>query len=132
MESRNKTCKHPTCNGKCRRPAKPLKQRSRIRPASKKRVKQLRKYGKNKRDNFEEGTVCAIVEKMQEYQQYKELFKDCQYFATDYHHPAGKIEYELLTKEVIPLCRSCHRIVEEKPLLAKEIGLSKSRLIKTS
>jgi predicted CXXCH cytochrome family protein len=129
----NRNCNHPCCpaNGPCKKPRKqPV--RTRIKPYSKKREKQNRQYAKKKRARFEEGDVCAIVEKVMEFPAIRDLFKGCQYFATDNHHQAGKIGAELLAEDGVKLCRNCHDTVEVNPKLAKQIGVSKSRLINYS
>ncbi|MGN6417760.1 MAG: hypothetical protein ACTHMC_09730 [Pseudobacter sp.] len=129
----NRDCNHPCCpaDGPCKKPRKkPV--RTKIKTYSKKREKQNRQYAKMKRERFQEGDACAIVEKVQEFPEIRELFKGCQYFATDNHHQAGKIGAELLAEDGVKLCRNCHDIVEVNPKLAKQIGVSKSRLINCS
>ena len=53
----------------------------------------------------------------------------CMLRATDVHHPFGRGgDHYLKVEEWIPLCRACHKFVEENPLIAKELGLSHDRL----
>lgn len=48
------------------------------------------------------------------------------------HHAAGRIGNNLTDESnFIALCFSCHRIVEENPVMAKALGLSISRHTKT-
>ena len=56
----------------------------------------------------------------------------CTLVGQDVHHMAGKASDELYidTTQWLFVCRHCHRIIEENPVMAKELGLSKSRLNK--
>lgn len=48
--------------------------------------------------------------------------------ASDIHHKDGRGENHLNTCTWLSVCRKCHRWIEENPIEAKELGLSKSRL----
>jgi hypothetical protein len=53
----------------------------------------------------------------------------CTGVSTDVHHSKGRVgDNYLKIGTWVSLCRSCHKFVEENPLEAKELGLSKSRL----
>jgi hypothetical protein len=53
----------------------------------------------------------------------------CTGVSTDVHHSKGRVGDNYLNIGTwVSLCRSCHKFVEENPLEAKELGLSKSRL----
>jgi hypothetical protein len=54
---------------------------------------------------------------------------DCTRIATDVHHKKGRVgKFFLDTSTWCGLCRSCHQKVELDPKMAKELGLSDSRL----
>ena len=52
----------------------------------------------------------------------------CTAIATDIHHKAGRGENHLKISTWLPVCRSCHRWIEENPNEAKELGYSENRL----
>ena len=53
----------------------------------------------------------------------------CTAEATDIHHKSGKIGDDYLdVNNFIALCRACHIWLENNPIEAKELGLSKNRL----
>jgi len=53
----------------------------------------------------------------------------CTAKATDVHHKAGRVgDNYLKVGTWLPVCRSCHKFIEENPLEAKELGFSESRL----
>ena len=55
----------------------------------------------------------------------------CTLEATDIHHKAGRIgENYLKVSEWLAVCRSCHKFIEENPIIAKELNFSKNRLNK--
>lgn len=55
--------------------------------------------------------------------------KGCYGYASDVHHMAGRIGANLMDENTwLPVCRSCHKWIEEHPAEAKERGLSRSRL----
>lgn len=113
-------CKHPTCEGKCRRPPKP-KRRTPLPKVSAKREKLNRVYSKKRKQFFKEGDMCEAG------------LPGCTIEATDLHHPAGRMGNRLIEVERCKkVCRSCHRKLEEDPRLAKELGLSESRLVNHS
>lgn len=59
----------------------------------------------------------------------KARLKGCQLSATDIHHTEGRIGDKLNDSSTwIPVCRSCHIFIEENPIAAKNLGLSKNRL----
>ena len=52
----------------------------------------------------------------------------CQKKATDLHHVAKRSEKNLCDRtNIIRVCRSCHNWIENNPLKATEMGLSKSK-----
>lgn len=127
-----KPCKHPCCpdNGPCRK-AKKSNPRKAIRKVSLKEQKRLRTYSAQKKTEFTDQPVCAVALLENKTEKVIKLFQHCQYWATEKHHPAGRIGERLydVGKKV---CNNCHRILEERPLMAKELGLSESRLINQS
>lgn len=113
-----KECKHPTCNETCRRP-KVKKPRQRLNPISKKQGKRLREYGKERRKFLEENPVCQAQ------------LKTCTGQSTQVHHKKGRIGKNMLDKKTwLACCQWCHDVIELNPELAKELGLSESRLSK--
>lgn len=121
-----KECKHPTCGPTCRRPPK-QKQRTRIKPVSRKQARRLRRYNKEKQQRYQERPVCAVALIENKSPEVLELFKDCQYWATEQHHPAGR-EGERLFDKCVDLCGNCHQVAEINPIVSKSLGLSKSRI----
>lgn len=53
---------------------------------------------------------------------------NCTRTATEVHHKAGRGENHLKISTWLPVCRSCHRWIEEHPDAAKELGLSENRI----
>lgn len=49
----------------------------------------------------------------------------------DPHHTRGRGKFLLDVSTWLPVCRSCHIFIESNPAIAKEKGLSYSRLAKT-
>ena len=136
MEKTNdKPCKHILCpdSGPCRRPTPkknrtPLKRSTKpINPVSKKQAKRLRTYRKQKQTRFKDDNICAVALLENKSKEVIEFFKECQFHATQQHHPAGRIGKNLFD-EGIKLCGICHGIIERMPDLAKSLGLSRSRL----
>ena len=95
-------------------PQKPKSRSYRIKSVSDKKLTELKEYRK-KRDSFMKGKLCE--------------FPECKERATDLHHAKGRTG-SLLTDERYfkALCRTHHMYIEQKPELAKELGLSMSRL----
>lgn len=107
-------CKHPTCGELCRRPKKERK-RYVIPKVSKKQAKRNRQYSALAKEYKSENPLCQ--------------FPGCCRWATDVHHPQGRIGERLLNKDEFKgLCREHHTWAETHPKEAKELGLSKSRL----
>lgn len=113
-----KNCRHSTCDGEyCRRPPKPKPRRKPIAMASKKRARDNRRYSKERKKVLQEGDECEAK------------LPGCTWFATELHHPSGKIGGRLLeVKKCKKLCRNCHDYAERNPEQAKQLGLSESRL----
>lgn len=127
-QTSGKTCKHPTCGITCRRPTKSKAKKTRIPPVSKKQAKRNRTYVKQLKKETTGEEVCAIALLENKTDEIIKLFQDCQYWGFTNHHQAGRGGDRLYRKGV-RLCVNCHRIIENKPVLAKELGLSESRLI---
>lgn len=128
-------CKHKTCQGEfCRRPPNPkklrtpLKRSKRINPVSPKQAKRLRKYSTLRKQLFADDNICSVALIENKSQEVIDLFKDCQYNATDYHHDGGKVGERLFDMNGKKLCRNCHTVAETHPKIACQLGLSKSRL----
>lgn len=58
----------------------------------------------------------------------KAKLKNCSVHATDVHHMMGRGSHYLNQETWIALCRSCHQWCELNPLMAKDLGFSKSRI----
>lgn len=96
-----------------RRP-KPVKKQIKIRPASKKRAKQLRKYSKENK-KFLQDQVCQ--------------FPGCNSTEVTNHHGAGRQGEQLLNfKDSKKLCWPHHKWCEDNPEAAKRMNLSLNRL----
>lgn len=122
-------CKrHPESNGYCIghriysgtpvvKPAKPIPVRSEKQKGIMKELAKLYKIFLSKPGN----------------QKCKAGFDGCTKVATEIHHSKGRIGANATdVTTFIPLCHSCHRLVEENPQQAKELGLSKPRLKKSA
>lgn len=96
----------------------PIKKKPyKIRRNSVKREKQNREYSKRRKKKLEENPVCQMQ------------FDCCTYWATEVHHPEGRIEEKLLDlDECITGCRNCHVHAETHPEEAKEKGISRDRV----
>jgi hypothetical protein len=103
------TCKHPTCNGKCRR----VKKRA-ISKRSKKMADQMKVYNQRRRKFLIANPVCAVL--------------ICDNWSTDVHHKMGRGKYLLDETTWMPVCRTCHAQIENNPEWAKSMGYSLSRL----
>lgn len=131
-EAQKEHCAFPGCRQSIRRagycinhaklyaePEEPKKKKP-INKVSTKQKEALKEYNKVRKEFLNKNPICAA------------RFLGCQIGATDVHHGKGKIGSLLTdTAHFVSLCRSCHRIVEERPEMAKELGLSKSRLNKS-
>jgi hypothetical protein len=106
------TCKHPTCNGKCRR----VKKRA-ISKRSKKMADQMKVYNQRRRKFLIANPVCAVTGEP----------------STEIHHKAGRIGRLLLEESLwLAVSRRGHTWIEEHPKEAKELGYSQSRLKKSA
>lgn len=100
-----------------RSPLKPSSKK--IKPVSKQRAKALREYEKEKKEFFKEVTVCQ--------------FPGCESHQLTLHHKGGRLGKALTDRSnFAALCFEHHRLIEENPLLAKQLNLSVSRLSKAS
>jgi hypothetical protein len=96
-----------------------IKRRKPINKVSGKRKKENAEYKKLREKFLNEHPVCEA------------MLEGCTGVATDCHHKAGRIGNNFLdVSKFLALCSNCHRIVECSPLMAKEKGLSVSRLNK--
>jgi hypothetical protein len=88
-----------------------------IRPRSKKRAAQERKYIKLRDWYLEENPICEV--------------KGCHSHSVDVHHKKGRIG-ELLTdfRYFLAVCRPHHNYIEHHPEESKAHGYSLSRLAK--
>lgn len=96
--------------------AKPKSEPKPIPQKSEKKKKVDAEYSKLKKQMMKESDKCEAK------------LAGCTKVATDLHHVQGRGK-ELTTKieNLIRVCRSCHSQIELKPLLAVNLGLSKSR-----
>jgi hypothetical protein len=130
MPSKNK-CPHINrpifSKGRCKQCAmkeyKPLKRTSlkknttRIKIASPVRAKMLHFYSVLRKSFLLKRPLCEA------------RLENCSFYATDIHHPRGKIGVLLIASTYFKgLCRSCHNKVTVDSKLAIELGLSESRL----
>jgi hypothetical protein len=102
-----------------------------IRSVSKKTARKMGKYSREKKrlQQSETNQVCAVALLKNKSAEVIEVFKNCQFHANQFHHPEGRTGDKLIpTEDGKFLCGNCHRILEEKAELAKELGLSVSRM----
>jgi hypothetical protein len=84
---------------------------------SKKRVSEEAEYSKRRKLFLLANPVCQAH------------LPTCSSQATEIHHKRGKIGRDLIDMtNFLAVCRQCHHIIETKPILAKELGFSESRL----
>ncbi len=89
-----------------------------MRKLSNKLAGNLRIYRTLRRDYLIDHPVCEIGE------------IGCSYNSTQIHHKKGRGKYLTEVSTFVACCFYCHRWVEENPALAKQKGLSESRLSK--
>jgi hypothetical protein len=87
-----------------------------IKPISKKQATLNQEYSQERITFLEEHPLCIAK------------LLGCTRIATDVHHKRGRGKFFLDKSTWIGLCRSCHQKVEENPAMAREKGLSDSRL----
>lgn len=113
-----KSCKHPCCGEVCRRP-KQKKVRKPIRTVSKKRAKENKKYTTLRKQFLEDHPVCEA------------RLEGCSGIADQVHHRRGKISGNFLDASTfLAICFNCHRIIEDNPEKARDLGFSEPRLKK--
>jgi hypothetical protein len=85
---------------------------------SSKRAKEEREYSKKRKDFLNRYRICQAGLKM------------CTHEATTVHHMEGRIG-DLLNDESkwLAVCLPCHEWVETHPKEAKELNLSKNRIV---
>ena len=89
-----------------------------MRKLSVKRAKQNREYLKLKDIFLTENPVCQA-----------KINRHCTNEATQIHHQRGRVGALLTdTNNFLAVCYQCHAHIELNPILAKELGFSKSRL----
>lgn len=111
-------CSHPVFGGgycKVHQYLRSDKKKKKIRPYSKKRQKENRRYSELSKEFLEE-KICE--------------FPGCELPATDVHHGRGRGIYFLDVTTWKGLCREHHSHIETHPDEAKELNLSASRLTK--
>lgn len=113
-----KNCKHSTCDGEyCRRTPKPKPLRKPIRKYSRKRQKDNRSYSTLRKEFLSEHPICEAG------------LKTCQGNSTQVHHKKGRVGENFLDVSTwLACCQWCHDVIELNPSLAKQLGLSESRL----
>lgn len=88
-----------------------------INKVSEKKKKELDEYSKKRKAFLALNSTCQA------------RLQNCTYLSTDVHHKAGRIGDNMLNMNTwLAVCRNCHSIIENNPILAKEMGFSKSRL----
>lgn len=71
-----------------------------------------RLYAKLRKQYLEENRYCEV----------------CGGMATDVHHKKGRLGWRLIAiGHFLPVCRTCHDKIEQKPKWAKENGYSENR-----
>ena len=92
-----------------------MKRQQPIRKVSTKRSKQMRAYKLVRRVYLVANSNCECI--------------GCYQPSTDIHHMKGRSGYLLVDTELfLAVCRLCHTEIENKPVWAKKMGYSVSRL----
>lgn len=95
---------------------KPKPEPKLIPKTSEKRKKTNAEYSKLKKQMMKESDKCEAK------------LAGCTRVAVDLHHKAGRGKDKTVNRaNLLRVCRSCHAQIELKPLLAANLGLSKSR-----
>jgi len=95
---------------------KPLKPRAKIKPKSAKQSKLDIIYSQLRKIFLTDHPVCQAN------------LAGCTHEATDVHHKKGRGKWYLVIKTWMPLCRSCHKWIEEHPIEATELGYRESKI----
>lgn len=113
----SENCNHKTCQGEiCRRPRKKAIRKP-VRKVSKKRAKDNREYDRLRKRFLEANPVCQAN------------LQTCTVKATQVHHKKGRTGKDFLdTSTWLACCGTCHNVIELNPAMAKQLGLSESRL----
>ncbi len=109
-----KDCKHPTCDGKCRRAKKPKK----LYKIPKKSIKRKQddKIYFELRDSFlKKNPVCQIKS------------PECTIKSTVIHHTKSRGIYYLAQNTWLASCHRCNTYVESHDAWARENGFKKSK-----
>jgi aspartate carbamoyltransferase regulatory subunit len=85
-----------------------------MRNVSKKLAKELRVYSKMRIKYLQDRPICDVM--------------TCDNWSSEVHHKKGRGKYLLDESTWMPVCRYCHKEIEENPLWAKEKGYSLNRL----
>lgn len=98
---------------------------------AKKKQKAIPKFSKKREEEneiyFEQREKFLAAKKKCEAQ-----LPGCTKKATEVHHGIGRVGANFLDETTwVAVCRSCHREIELNPEMAKELGLSVSRLAKS-
>jgi hypothetical protein len=106
-----KTCKHPTCEGSCRR-VKTVRKRVPVKKVSDKRAKLDKIYSAMRKVYLKQNPLCV-----------------CGARSEQVHHKLGRLGGNYLnTSTWLAVCYPCHSKIEREPVWAKEKGYSGSRL----
>lgn len=96
---------------------RPKKPKAKIKQVSTKQAAALRKYAQVRKEYLANHLYCEAK------------LEGCLIVASECHHPQGRIGVLLYDpNNLLAVCRSCHRIIEDNPTEAVKNGFSKSRL----
>jgi hypothetical protein len=126
-----KTCKHQNCSNfvfsksYCKfhqyiiadKTIKPKKQKPIKKFSAKMRIK-VAEYSELRKEFLAQEPLCRAK------------LEGCTKIATDIHHMQGRGKNLLNISTWAPVCRNCHRFIEENPKKAKELNFSQSRIKK--
>jgi hypothetical protein len=94
-----------------------MKKRTPIKKKSEKRKNDEKVYKELRKNFLNENPYC------------KAQLPGCTGMATECHHSKGRVGKNYLdVNTFVALCHACHVFVELNPVIAKELGLSQSRL----
>jgi hypothetical protein len=110
-----KQCNHATCDGPCRRPAKPKPLRRKIKRFSVKRERENREYSKARAEFLKDGDLCEMKTPA------------CTAMAVCIHHVRGRVLNLMNKKTWKKSCQPCNDWVEANHAKAEKMGLKKSK-----
>jgi hypothetical protein len=85
-----------------------------IKARSKKMIDQLKIYNRVRNEYLKTFPICGVMA--------------CDNWSSEVHHKKGRGVYLMDQTTWMPVCRYCHRKIENLPIWAKAMGYSENRL----